>query len=100
MSRAFFFRIAETADAEHVAQLVNFVYRGESGQRSWTGEAHLLAGQRTDSHLVSEMILDKDARIILAGFSADFREPIGCVYIRSEKMGCYLGMLASHVEFQ
>ena len=98
MSSAFRFRTANLHDAAAIAALVNFVYRGESGLRSWTGESHLLDGQRTDTGAVEEIIKGEDSKILLA--SDEHAKILGCVHIKKTAEGCYLGMLTAHVDSQ
>jgi ribosomal protein S18 acetylase RimI-like enzyme len=100
------FRFATQNDADAIARLVNFVYRGESGARAWTGEAHLLGGQRTDANAIGGALNDSRVRIILSFSDTDSKqtfgrdEPIGCVMVRAEGDRCYLGMLTVHVDLQ
>ena len=98
MPSAFHFRTANLKDAAAIAALVNFVYRGESGSRSWTGEAHLLDGQRTDVSAVEDILKEQHSRILLASDESD--RLIGCVHIKKTLEGCYLGMLTAHVDYQ
>jgi ribosomal protein S18 acetylase RimI-like enzyme len=95
---SFSFRAAAKSDAGAVSDLVNSVFRGESGARAWTGEAHLLEGQRTDAAAVADMINEKHARIILAYDQAG--KLVGCVFIKADGSSCYLGMLTVDVTLQ
>lgn len=65
---------AEAADAEAIASLVNGAYRGAGAARSWTHEAELLGGQRTDPATLrgamaagSTILLARDAAGALLG---------------------------------
>jgi ribosomal protein S18 acetylase RimI-like enzyme len=60
------FRAAGTADIDAIVALVESAYRGESGQRGWTTESHLLDGRRTDAADVAEVIARPHSRILLA----------------------------------
>jgi ribosomal protein S18 acetylase RimI-like enzyme len=94
---SFHFRTAELGDAADITTLVNYVYRGESGLRAWTGEAHLIDGQRTDVRAIKEALSNPRVKIVLA-FKSD--KLVGCVMIRAEMQKCYLGMLTVDVDLQ
>lgn len=84
-----FFKKAAFRDASQIARLVNSAYRGESSQKGWTTEEHLLDGLRTNTNKIKEMI-DKDhIEIALDGD----KQIVGCVYLEKRKDVLYLGML-------
>jgi len=100
MSALWKFRVATPDDADALTQLVNSVYRGESGLRAWTGEAHLLGGQRVDRDRILELITTPSSLILIAESQKDLRSMLGCVHVcRTDQVG-YLGMLTVHVDFQ
>lgn len=80
------------ADVAELTKLVNSAYRGESSQKGWTSEAHLLKGIRIDEQTLTEYILDSSAAILK--YTNDAGEIIGCVYLQVSKGDrLYLGML-------
>lgn len=85
------FRLAVTADAEAVSELVNSAYRGESSKAGWTTEAGLLGGQRTDPESLRGLLVDPSQAIWLA-FENDLL--VGSVNLEKHDGRCYLGMLA------
>lgn len=108
----FFYTPAKKEEADEIAKLVNSVYRGETGMRSWTGEAHLLGGQRVDASRIRELI-DKDDSIIMVARNPEISKLIprrkadlqatpiiGCFHLRREPYFAYLGMLTVGVDQQ
>ncbi|HMP99932.1 MAG TPA: GNAT family N-acetyltransferase, partial [Cyclobacteriaceae bacterium] len=81
---------AQPADAPALSTLVNLAYRGESGKQGWTTESDLIDGTRTDAELI-EQIIRKPGSLILK--YVEENEIIGCVELRKEGEGFYLGML-------
>lgn len=95
------FRFATKADLPALFELVNLVYRGETGMRSWTGEAHLLAGQRTDLEQLTEILERPKSYIILATKTSDPVTIVGCANVRAtDDGGSFLSMLTVHVDEQ
>lgn len=84
-------RCASLADCAAVVELVERAYRGDSSRAGWTTEADLLGGQRTDADEVASIIGDGDARVVLAHLGDEL---VGCVLVRRETGGAYVGMLA------
>jgi ribosomal protein S18 acetylase RimI-like enzyme len=82
---------ATLADAAELTRLVNSAYRGESSQRGWTSEAHLLDGIRIDEPTMAEYLQDADTTILK--YTNDIGQIIGCVYLQLRKQKLYLGML-------
>jgi ribosomal protein S18 acetylase RimI-like enzyme len=98
--QALHFKIAQKSDIPELVQLVNSAYRGESSQKGWTTEAHLLDGQRTDPEtlgLQMQIHLPESERsaVILTGRStAKIPERLmACVFLQNKKEYGYLGML-------
>ena len=85
------FRYATSADVADVVGLVESAYRGDASRAGWTTEADLLDGQRTDAEELAGILADTDARLLLATRG---RELVGCVLLRREATGAYIGMLA------
>lgn len=96
----FFFSIAEQSNVPELNSLINSVYRGETGLRAWTGEAHLIDGQRTDVEALRDSISLSDSVIIIARADETGSRPIGCVHLKKQGDHAYLGMLTADVSFQ
>lgn len=91
------FKKASIEDAQEIVTLVNSAYRGESSQKGWTTEAHLLGGQRTDIAMIIEMICDPLSWIELALLNGKIE---GCVNLKLKDHYLYLGMLTVNPEIQ
>jgi ribosomal protein S18 acetylase RimI-like enzyme len=88
-------RYATAADCGAVVALIESAYRGDSSRAGWTTEADLLGGQRTDADEIGAILRDPAARLLLAiAGGGNPGEVIGCVLVRREVAGAYLGMLA------
>jgi ribosomal protein S18 acetylase RimI-like enzyme len=85
------FRYAAAADCGAIMALVESAYRGEVSRQGWTTEADLLGGQRTDAEEVGGILAEPQARLLLA---MEGDRLLGCVLMRREPDGIYLGMLA------
>jgi ribosomal protein S18 acetylase RimI-like enzyme len=85
------FRYATSADCEAIVALVESAYRGEVSRQGWTTEADLLGGQRTDAEEVAGILAEAEGRLLLA---IEGNQILGCVLMRREPDGIYLGMLA------
>ncbi|MGZ4969073.1 MAG: GNAT family N-acetyltransferase [Methylobacter sp.] len=82
---------AEKQDAGRIAALVNSAYRGESSQQGWTTEADLLAGRRTDTEEILDLISADDSMFLLCKAEADL---IGSVHLQKQPEQVCFGMLA------
>ncbi len=93
------FRPAEVKDSDRVSELVNSVYRGDSAkEKSWTTEAGILAGQRCDPQMVSEIIEAEKHVVVIAEI---INQIVGCVHLENKPgKKCYLGMLSVSLEHQ
>jgi ribosomal protein S18 acetylase RimI-like enzyme len=91
------FRYATPADCAAIVALVESAYRGGSSRAGWTTEADLLGGQRTDADEIAAILAEPHARLLLA---LDGGEILGCVLLRREREGAYLGMLAVRPQLQ
>jgi len=85
------FRAAGTADIDAVVALVESAYRGESGQRGWTTESHLLDGRRTDTADVAEVIARPHSRILLAEYDGQL---LASCHVEWLDDSAYFGMFA------
>jgi ribosomal protein S18 acetylase RimI-like enzyme len=84
---------ASAQDIPALETLVNSAYRGEASQKGWTTEAHLLLGdKRTDAASLGKMLGDAQAVILTCKDATGAL--LGCVYLRQQPDGLYLGMLS------
>ncbi len=79
------------ADAAELTNLVNSAYRGESSQKGWTSEAHLLGGIRIDEPTMAEYLQAENTTILK--YTNDTGQIIACVYLQQQQQKLYLGML-------
>ncbi|TAK60866.1 GNAT family N-acetyltransferase [Methylobacter sp.] len=82
---------AEKQDAGQIAALINSAYRGESSQQGWTTEADLLAGLRTDTEEILQLISSDDSMILLCKAEAEL---VGSIHLQKQAGQVCLGMLA------
>lgn len=88
---------ATLEDIPALVTLINSAYRGETSQKGWTTEAHLLEGKRTDEKEMTEIFLDPKNTIL------KFTENdtiIGSVLLVEKDHQLYLGMLTVSPELQ
>lgn len=85
------FRVAAGRDVAAIVALVESAYRGESGQRGWTTESHLLDGQRTDVENVAELIGSDGSLVLLAEQRGEL---VSCCHIERQDTSGYFGMFA------
>lgn len=85
------FRPASPADIASIVVLVNSAYRGGTGKQSWTNEADLLDGQRTDEEEITRIMQSEDSMFLLCQLGG---ETIASVHLEQHKEGAYIGMLA------
>jgi GNAT superfamily N-acetyltransferase len=83
-------RLATNTDVEAIVTLVESAYRGESGQRGWTTETHLLDGRRTDAGLVAELL--NSSGTVLLMLEGDVL--LACCHIEQHGHSAYFGMFA------
>jgi ribosomal protein S18 acetylase RimI-like enzyme len=79
------------ADAAELTRLINSAYRGESSQKGWTSEAHMLAGIRIDEPTMLQYL--QDANVTMLKYTNEDNQIIGCVYLEVREQRLYLGML-------
>lgn len=92
---AFRIRQARSEDISALRALIESAFRGESARRGWTHEADLLGGQRTDTAALSDILADRDQRLLLAEHDRDL---LGCVVVADQGTQggariAYLGLL-------
>jgi ribosomal protein S18 acetylase RimI-like enzyme len=97
------FKEAEVSDVEAIVALVNRAYRGPEARKTWTNEAAMLDGQRTDDESVRALIAQHDSTFLLAydafdsdrsGREVSKRHLVACVQLEFlDQKTCYLGML-------
>ncbi|WP_243041656.1 GNAT family N-acetyltransferase [Dyella sedimenti] len=85
------YRAATAADVPALVALVESAYRGESGLRSWTTEAHLFDGQRTDAENVAGLIGRGGSVVLLAEQEGVL---VACCHVERQGSQGYFGMFA------
>lgn len=84
---------ATVADIPQIVHLLNTAYRGESSNKGWTTESHLIGGDiRTDEKSVTE-VLSMAGSLILKCEDED-SIIIGTVNLQKHQQKIYLGMFA------
>lgn len=81
---------ATTADIPALTALVNIAYRGPLSRKGWTTEADLFNGQRIDEAGLKGLVTAPGASMHVY---KEGNEYLGCVYLREDERGLYLGML-------
>lgn len=94
------FRRADLNDIDAIEKLVNSVYRGETGLRSWTTEAGFIGGSRVDRAGLRELIEKADSLVLLAYAEARPDDLLGTVHLERKGQEVYLGMLSVSVAAQ
>jgi ribosomal protein S18 acetylase RimI-like enzyme len=93
MLSAIVIRKALAEDIAALEVLVNSAYRGEASKQGWTTEADLLLGERrTDASVIAALLQEPHSVILVAEDGTG--QLLGCVYLRQESAGLYLGMLS------
>lgn len=85
------------ADVSKLTELVNSAYRGEDSKQGWTTEADLLDGTRVDELIIYNLLHTKNTTILKYVNGTDI---LGCVELRVEPQGLYLGMLTVRPHLQ
>ena len=83
---------AAPTDIPALVTLVNRAYRGEEGQQGWTSEGHLIAGSRTNSAGIEELLNSPGATLLK--YTSPTGALLGCVYLQQEAGKLYLGLLS------
>lgn len=89
-------------EAAALTTLVNSAYRGESSEKGWTTESHLLGGQRIDeakaTSLAAATANSKDTKVLVWPHEDGSLE--ACVLLERHGDLAYLGMLTVNPERQ
>lgn len=85
------YRDATAADVKPLVALIESAYRGESARASWTSEADLLDGQRTDERGVLEVIEADGSRLMMVETDGEL---IACCQLEHRGPAAYFGMFA------
>jgi ribosomal protein S18 acetylase RimI-like enzyme len=87
-------RLATTADARALVDLIRAAYRGPASYERWTSEEHLVRGTRTDERAVLAAIEPAGSVMLVVEEDAD-GEPVACCRIADRGNGlAYFGMFA------
>lgn len=93
--------IAEDADIEAIAVLVNSSYRGASSRGGWTTEADLIGGQRTDAEKLRADLGARAGAVLLTLRERPGGELLGSVWLEPQTSDVwYLGMLTVRPDLQ
>ena len=84
---------ASIADIPGIEDLLNLAYRGEIASRTWTSEAHLIAGETRTNAAELKKIINLPGSVILK-YSGDSKAIDGCVNLQQHGNKIYLGMLS------
>lgn len=80
-------------DFPAIVALVNNAYRGEASKEGWTTEAWMVGGdKRTTEENLAEILQEPGA--VILKLESDEGELLGCVFLRHDEEGLYLGMLS------
>lgn len=85
-------------DIPAITKVVNSAYEGEPGSKSWTSEAHLVAGQRTREDLIHSLLQQPSITILKC--TNEQQNLVGCVLLEKKKDTIYLGMLSVDPKLQ
>lgn len=86
---------AELVDAEAVAKLVNTAYRGETSRKGWTTEADILAGLRTTTAEIGNIIKGDNAFVLIGVLKDEIVATICCQWQElAFKDTVHFGMIA------
>lgn len=88
---------ATATDVPALNRLVNSAYRGDTSRQGWATEADLLDGTRIDEAALLELINKPDTTVLTY---AEDGSILGCVELRKEGTGLYLGMLSVRPDLQ
>ncbi|MDO4708712.1 MAG: GNAT family N-acetyltransferase [Pseudomonadota bacterium] len=85
------FRHAVQADIPQLLALVTAAYRGDASRQSWTTEADLLDGSRTDAELLAADIDAADSLVLLGEHAGKL---IACAHLAMQPDAGYFGMFS------
>jgi len=83
---------ATIADIPAIEDLLNLAYRGEIASRTWTSEAHLIAGDKRTNAEELKKIINMPGSVILKYGESNAID--GCVNLQQHGNKIYLGMLS------
>jgi len=90
-------RLAFVGEAKAIAALIERAYRGDEALKSWTTEAHILTGPRTDLEEIKALLSDPKSRFVVA---TEGDALAACALIRDEGGVGYFGMFAVRPDLQ
>jgi ribosomal protein S18 acetylase RimI-like enzyme len=90
--------IATFEDVAELETLINSVYRGVSGLKSWTTEAHLVSGQRVHLEYLRQILTGRESFLLIR--RGPSHELEGCVHVKKHPNFCYVGLLSVQVSTQ
>ncbi|MEV4993386.1 GNAT family N-acetyltransferase [Streptomyces niveus] len=85
------YRDAAAADVKQLVALIESAYRGESARATWTSEADLLEGQRTDEQGVLDVIEADGSRLLMVESDGEL---VACCQLEHRGPAAYFGMFA------
>lgn len=85
------YRDAAAADVKQLVALIESAYRGESARATWTSEADLLGGQRTDKQGVLDVIKADGSRLLMVESDGEL---VACCQLEHRGPAAYFGMFA------
>lgn len=80
-------------DITSIKDLLNLAYRGEIASRTWTSEAHLIAGDTRTDEAELKKIIDEPGSVFLK-YCGDDNAIEACVNLQQRSNKIYLGMLS------
>lgn len=87
--------VAATPDRlEHIVDLVNAAYRGDSG---WTKETDIIAGHRTTREEIASLLADDNTHVLLA---VENRRMLACICIEYKAPEAHIGLFAVSPQLQ
>lgn len=86
-------------DAPQLVDLINSGYRGEASKKGWTTEADLLEGDARIDTPTLELMMNSPGAILLKAVTEEGSID-GCVYLRKDERGLYLGLLTVNPDVQ
>ncbi|MBX9693817.1 MAG: GNAT family N-acetyltransferase, partial [Cyanobacteria bacterium] len=98
-------RIAVSADAQELRDLVHLSYRGGKSTVPWKNENEFVDGERISQEELSRLIQSKTARILIletVGRDEATAKIVGCVLIEDgeDAHDAHIGLLTVHPDFQ
>lgn len=83
------FRLALVEEAPYIATMINQAYRGDTSRLGWTTEADLLAGMRTSTDEMQELVAADNSALLLC---LQENELLGSVHLRRHGDSVHIGM--------